>query len=46
MGGQYEGDEAKHELVSGQSHQKDKEPLAEVREAHSWEDPIPDCLAR
>lgn len=44
--GQYEADEAKHGLASGQSTQKDKEPLAEMREACSWEDTNPDCLGR
>lgn len=42
----YEGDEAKHELVSGQSTQKDKEPLAKMREACLWEDTNPNCLGR
>lgn len=41
-----EGDEAKHELVSGQSTQKDKEPLAKMREACLWEDTNPNCLGR
>lgn len=44
--GQYEGDEAKHTLASGQSTQKDKEPLAEMREACSWEDTNPDWAGR
>ena len=36
--GEDEGDEAKRELVSGQSTQKDQEPLAERREVCPWED--------
>ena len=38
VGGEYEGEEAKHELVSGQSTQKDQEPPAEMREVWPWED--------
>jgi hypothetical protein len=45
MGEDNEGDVAKHELVSGQSVQKDKEPLAEMRDACPWEDTNPDCWA-